>query len=79
MTDKYISRDEFVGLIGERVNDDAWAERSMAEVERAAAERAIAEMSERFPDNEHDVGVKPAAVRKWLRARAETYRREETE
>ena len=40
MSEDLISRDDIVGLIGERVSDDAWAERSVAAIERAAAEKA---------------------------------------
>ena len=40
MSEELISRDDIVGLIGERVLNDALAERSVAAIGRAAAAKA---------------------------------------
>lgn len=51
---------------------DHWKARNDAGV----AARTATILSQLFPDTEGDVGVKPAAVRKWLGFRAAEYREE---
>lgn len=80
MSEELISRDDIVGLIGERVSDDAWAERSVAAIERAAAEKAWDEGANavtcewRLHPERGDAIVKHAQVR--TRRPANPYRKE---
>lgn len=93
MSEELISRDDIVGLIGERVSDDAWAERSVAAIERAAAEKALTDAAEAFDGGTISLDVFSNEVEKsyWrvaneqrsilvdsLRARAAEYRKEQS-
>ena len=92
MSEDLISRDDIVGLIGERVSDDALAERSVAAIERAAAEKALIDAARAFDGGTISLDVFSNEVEKsyWrvaneqrsilvdsLRARAAEYRRVE--
>ncbi len=55
------------------------AERGLAEVERAAAARALEEAAQSYPFTLMGVGATWHEAQKVLCARAEAYRREETE
>lgn len=85
MNDKSpLSRADIVGLLGDRLGDNLRAERSMAEVEYAAAEKAYDQgrLDERHDCNrytEYQRGVISAEqLQRDLRS-STPYRREETE